>query len=186
MYLAFTKSLAQEYAESQSHTQIGTKPEELSKADIRAMLHPGYPTHKMPQNRVIRTASETRLKNSRPSIKVHYQQTPYSRYKKDFSLNTIDTFSRTKTTNYPNLGFTVTNDGAPYIDPDSKMRQTDQESKRKWVSNRNFVSVFSTKKQLKESTEGLLLCKSAAAANHVFRAEDKEKWIGGSFKVAKY
>jgi hypothetical protein len=185
--MPFTNNLAQEYAEIHGETSFtSTSTRELSQAEIREMLHPGYPVHKIPRNRIIRTSSETRLKPSKPSIKVQVQQTPYSRYKKDFSRNMFDTFSRSRTTKFPNLGLTVANDGAPYTDPASKVRQAERESKLKWVSNRNFESVFSPKRRPKESSEGLLLGKSAAAGNHIFREEHKERWIAGAFKIAKY
>lgn len=185
--MPFTNSLAQEYATT--HDEISFTPtshQELSRAEIREMLHPGYPIDKIARNRINRTSSESRLRSFKPSIKVQVQQTPYSRYKKDFSHNMFDTFSRSRTTKFPNLGLTVANDGATYTNPASKLRQAERESKLKWVSNRNFDAVFSPKRKPKESAEGLLLGKSAAAANHIFREEHKDRWIAGAFKIAKY
>ena len=146
-------------------------------SEIRALLHPGYPISSMPRSK---TRSESAF--GKKVVKLSVKRVSYTSIHKP---EPVDPFPKTRTTNYPNLGLTVANDGAQYQDPEVKKRAEARESKAKWVSNRDFEVAFSRKAPA-AIPNYVRLTPSEPPGLHQFRTEDKEKWLAGQFKVPSY
>jgi len=56
----------------------------------------------------------------KPLVKMIVSPTPYCRYNKEFKASETETFAKTRTSSFPNLGATIRNDGTPFIEPEKR------------------------------------------------------------------
>ena len=146
-------------------------------SEIRALLHPGYPVAAMPKSK---TRSMSTI--DKKVVKINIKRVSYtSKHKPEF----VDPFAKTRTTMYPNLGLTVANDGAQYVDPGDPARLAAKESKKKWLIEQGFDLALGHKSPAVVPNY-VRLTPSEAPGLHQFRTEDKGKWLAGQFKVASY
>jgi hypothetical protein len=153
--------------------------------EIRALLHPGYPIESMPKNGPT-IFNKVRSDSSIPGKKVIRLSVPRVSYTSRQKPQTTDPFQKTRTTNYPNLGLTVANDGTVYKDPEVRRRDEEKASRKKWTSSHDFDLALSKRPVTVSIQNYVRLTPSEPPTTHVFRSEDKEKWLAGQFRVPSY
>ncbi|CAG9318747.1 unnamed protein product [Blepharisma stoltei] len=147
------------------------------KFQIRSMLHPEYNIDIMPKVMLRKNPSTDDL--AKPStIKIKTTKFPASRVKSE-TPNTLNVKSRTL--KYPFLG-SMRND-APYKDPEKIEHEEQKESKKQWVSAKNITPTTAVPREFTKANPTTDLPYNPFSA-HKFREQNKEKWLGGAFKVA--
>ena len=160
-------------------TSTGEKNPVLGKkqTEIRCFLHPRYRVSD-------RSRSNSSLTPSKRIIRIKTQRIYHNKAPKSVDFGT---FCKSKTTFYPYLGLTIANDGQVYRDPQAKQREEERNSRKKWVSERDFeVKGGKSQSPAGEIANYVRLTPSEPPGKHVFREESKGKWIAGQFKVAGY